>query len=54
MRSGIRPETYIATACRLGDHDKCRERSAVRCACVCHADKGADWIQEIADELELF
>ena len=33
-----RPEDYVSTACRLGDHERCRRRPIVRCACWCHPD----------------
>jgi len=33
----MKPEEYVSTACRVGEHEECRRRPVVRCACWCHA-----------------
>lgn len=36
MVSALRPDEYISTHCRLGEHDACAEHTIVLCACGCH------------------
>jgi len=33
----MRPEEYVSSACRVGEHEECQRHPVVRCACTCHA-----------------
>jgi len=34
----LRPPRYVSSFCRMGDHEACRRRPIVRCACWCHVN----------------
>jgi len=34
-------DAYVSTACRVHDHETCRNGPIVRCACRCHGEPQA-------------
>jgi hypothetical protein len=46
----VKPEEYVSTACRVGEHEECQQRPVVRCACGCHTDNSANGNHQDAPE----